>query len=338
MDSGPLVSVVINNYNYGHFLRAAIDSALGQTYQNLEVVVVDDGSTDDSRAVLAACAALPNVRTVLSENRGQASAFNLGVEESLGEVVCFLDADDVFLPHKVERVVQVFAEHQEAGWLRHNMQLTDENLDPLGVHLPHFQRSSLVRCHPETCLEHPVRYVVTSSLAMRREVATAVLPVPDEHLRTLRFCADAYLGMRAAQIAACYTLAETLALYRRQAHQRLRAPDQLRALLDRTVRLDALLSEIRSAETGHTRYSSSVYKHRLVLCFEQSARRLSVERAILLLKGVRSAASLFPHDWKLYLRQTIALAFAFVMPKRWLRQAYFKLGGEPHGHADRKDR
>ena len=91
----PLVSVIINNYNYGRFVADAIDSALTQTYSNCEVIVVDDGSQDNSREVIARFG--DRVRTVLKSNGGQSSAFNAGFAESSGGVICFLDSDDVFL-------------------------------------------------------------------------------------------------------------------------------------------------------------------------------------------------------------------------------------------------
>src|SRR6188474_3407037 len=103
MRTESLVSVIIDNYNYGRFLREAIDSALGQTYPRVEVIV-DDGSTDDSRAVIAAYG--DRVVPVLKENGGQASAFNAGFAASRGELICFLDSDDAFKPEKVAAVVR----------------------------------------------------------------------------------------------------------------------------------------------------------------------------------------------------------------------------------------
>src|SRR5882757_8265902 len=104
-----LVSVIINNYNYGRFLGAAIGSALDQDHPAVEVVVVDDGSTDDSRAIIAGYG--DRLVAVLKHNGGQGSAFNAGVAASRGEILCFLDADDWFLPGKLRRVVEVFSRH-----------------------------------------------------------------------------------------------------------------------------------------------------------------------------------------------------------------------------------
>jgi glycosyltransferase involved in cell wall biosynthesis len=97
------VSVVINNYNYGRFLTEAIESALGQSYAGVEVVVVDDGSTDDSREIIARFG--DRIRPVFRENGGQAAALNSGFEASSGEVIFFLDADDLLHPEAVERAM-----------------------------------------------------------------------------------------------------------------------------------------------------------------------------------------------------------------------------------------
>src|SRR5262249_35043848 len=95
----PLVSVIINNYNYERFVGDAIASALDQSYERKEVIVVDDGSTDGSRSVIQGYA--KRLVVVSKANGGQASAFNAGFAKSRGEIICFLDADDVFLPNKL---------------------------------------------------------------------------------------------------------------------------------------------------------------------------------------------------------------------------------------------
>src|SRR6266511_5584832 len=106
MNDSRQASIVISNYNYGRFLREAIDSALGQTYANTEVIVVDDGSTDESREIIASYG--QRITSVLKKNGGQASAFNAGFAVSRGDVILFLDADDMLLPTAVERAVLLF--------------------------------------------------------------------------------------------------------------------------------------------------------------------------------------------------------------------------------------
>jgi glycosyltransferase involved in cell wall biosynthesis len=93
--SGLRFSVVVTSYNYRAFVREAVDSALAQSLKPLEVIVVDDGSTDGSAEFLReAYAALPAVKIIATENRGQLAAFRTGVEAAQGDVIAFLDADD----------------------------------------------------------------------------------------------------------------------------------------------------------------------------------------------------------------------------------------------------
>lgn len=99
----PLVSIVINNYNYAQFLRASIESALGQTYRNLEVIVVDDGSTDDS-VLLLERHYLHRIPVLFQNNRGQSAAVNLGFRAARGDIVIFLDSDDLLHPNAVETI------------------------------------------------------------------------------------------------------------------------------------------------------------------------------------------------------------------------------------------
>ena len=98
-----LVSVIITNYNYGAYVAQAIESALTQTYRNLEVIVVDDASTDDSRDVISHYA--DRVDLVLQEHGGQLASTNAGFARCRGDVVILLDADDILFPASVSRHV-----------------------------------------------------------------------------------------------------------------------------------------------------------------------------------------------------------------------------------------
>jgi glycosyltransferase involved in cell wall biosynthesis len=100
------VSIVIDNYNYARFLRQAIDSALAQAYRPLEVVVVDDGSTDDSAEIMRSYG--DKICAVFKENGGQGSAFNAGFARSTGEIVALLDADDYLKPGAIEQLAAAY--------------------------------------------------------------------------------------------------------------------------------------------------------------------------------------------------------------------------------------
>jgi glycosyltransferase involved in cell wall biosynthesis len=110
----PKISVIIVTYNYGHFIHEAIKSVFDQTYQDFEIIVVDDGSTDETQAIIQTFAD-PRLRYIYQENAGQAIALNTGIRNCMGEYVAFLDADDYFLPHRLEDHVKTFDERPEVG-------------------------------------------------------------------------------------------------------------------------------------------------------------------------------------------------------------------------------
>lgn len=129
-ESAALVSVVIPNHNYGRFVGAAVDSVLAQTYPSVEVVVIDNGSTDDSLDVLAGYA---DRCTILSQAEpSQAVARNRGILHSRGEYVAFLDADDVWLPTKLERQMAILAARDTVTLVYCGLWLTDERLNRTG--------------------------------------------------------------------------------------------------------------------------------------------------------------------------------------------------------------
>jgi glycosyltransferase involved in cell wall biosynthesis len=108
-----MVSVVVPTYNRAPIVGAAIESVLSQRYQNVEVVVVDDGSTDDTRSVVERYG--PHVRYVYQPNSGVTAARNLGFANARGEFIALLDSDDKFLPWKLEAQVRFLRAHPDVG-------------------------------------------------------------------------------------------------------------------------------------------------------------------------------------------------------------------------------
>ena len=108
--NSPLVSIVIPTYNCGQYVEEAVDSVLNQTYRNLEIIVVNDGSTDDTASRLEKYKDQGCVRIVSQANRGLSGARNVGIGFSSGEYVALLDSDDRWLPDKLERQLACFQE------------------------------------------------------------------------------------------------------------------------------------------------------------------------------------------------------------------------------------
>ncbi len=125
------VSVIIPAYNQGLYLKEAIQSVLDQTYPNFDLVIVDDGSTDDTAEVVHRFRD-QRIRYIYQENRGLSAARNTGIQHSDGELLTFLDSDDLFFPDKLEVLVAELEQHPEVGFVAGQAVLIDEYGNPLG--------------------------------------------------------------------------------------------------------------------------------------------------------------------------------------------------------------
>ena len=205
--AGPLISIVVNNYNYGRFLPRSINSALGQTYPNVEVLVVDDASTDDSRRVIERYG--NRIRPVLrKKNGGQGAAFNDGFAASKGELVIYLDADDYLYPSAAERVASVWK--PGVCHVHYRLDLTD----PEGRILDTFPEPgvSLDQGDLRPIILRGVRYssTVTSGNAFARSTLSAILPAPVDDFR---LAADGYVVTLAPLFGRVVAIDESLGAY-----------------------------------------------------------------------------------------------------------------------------
>jgi glycosyltransferase involved in cell wall biosynthesis len=202
-------SVVITSYNYGRYLRAAIESALNQTYQDTEVIVVDDGSTDDSATIIAGYGG--RIVPVLKQNGGQASALNVGVTVSRGSVLFFLDSDDVLRPTAIEEAVEHFT---DAGVAKVHWPLREIDYQgrETGRLMPpgELPEGDLAPC---VIQDGPYGYSWpdTSGNAWARRFIEAVFPIPESEYRT---SPDLYLSALAPLFGSVRRIAEPQAFYR----------------------------------------------------------------------------------------------------------------------------
>jgi glycosyltransferase involved in cell wall biosynthesis len=209
----PLVSVLIPNKDYGRFLPDALESVSAQTYTHWQVIVCDDGSSDDSRDVVDAFAAQDDRYSLVAHEgtRGQAAAFNSAFERADGQIISFLDADDLFLPHKIESIVDAFR-RSPAGLVVHAMTLTDAEGREI-QRIPAFTRFERGWIAPRVIARGGRwRWVPTSGVCLRREVAELVFPMPAQGYLS---SADTYFLVLAPLLTPVEALDEPLGRYRR---------------------------------------------------------------------------------------------------------------------------
>jgi len=209
--SEPSFSIIINNYNYGRYLGDAIDSALAQDYDNVEVIVVDDGSTDNSRAVIASYGR--RIIAVEKTNGGQASALNAGFAVSNGDILMFLDSDDFLATRAVASVARHFQTRAELAKVHFRLAVVKDEparrtggvLPPRHLLLPSGDiRDSLAA--GRTYVTPPM-----SGNAFRRSAIASQIPIPEQ---TYRKGADEWLICTAPIFGPVAAIDEELGYYR----------------------------------------------------------------------------------------------------------------------------
>ena len=182
LPDNPLVSVLVANYNYARYIGEALESVLCQTYPHLEVIVCDDGSTDNSCEVVEAYAQRePRLKLVCKQNGGVASALNAAYKESSGSIVCILDADDVWMPDKLQRVLEAFISDPKCGFVIHNLINIDGYSKPIKS-TPAFSELASGWMAPFALENGGFAYNIppASALCIRREIADLIFPMNEE--------------------------------------------------------------------------------------------------------------------------------------------------------------
>lgn len=247
MESALFVSIIVNNYNYERFLAEAIDSALSQTYPHVEVIVVDDGSTDRSRDIIAAYG--DRIIPILQPNGKQASAFNSGFAQSKGDIIIFLDSDDYLMPNAVEQIVNIW--NSKLAKVHYRLKVIDAGKQDLGYSMP---QGSAPLSTGEVWRDLITRggYISTptSGNALSRDALKAVFPIPDAYKLT----ADDYLSTLIPFYGEVAAIEEPLGAYRIHGTNQWALTTVSPARFQRFVRHDlqnyALLIQ-KATELGH---------------------------------------------------------------------------------------
>ena len=207
----PLVSVVITSYNYGCYISDSIQSVLGQTYGNIEIIVVDDGSTDESRDVISGFG--ERVISLYRDHQGQCAAINAGFEAAKGDIIIFLDADDCLISDAVDRFVDAFRNNRSISKSQGYMIGVDANGRRLGRKIPHLlspsgnYKNAVLNKGPWMCFQS-----WTSGNAWARWFIEQVFPLPEDPDN--KVFPDGCLNPLAVLYGPIVTLEEPVTLYR----------------------------------------------------------------------------------------------------------------------------
>ncbi len=218
MSNRPLASIVIPSYNHERFVGRAVESALAQTVPDLEVVIVDDGSTDESPAILRAVARDPRVRLLEQENRGAHAAISRGLELARGEHLFILNSDDLYHPTRLEVLLEKFAQDASVAMACSWIDVIDDSGGSLGIKeawrsLPPWPQpepgpglNDLAL--PALCLLAGNFVATTSNIAFRRDLLERI------ELAPLRYCHDWDLALQLARLGGLAVVESPLLRYR----------------------------------------------------------------------------------------------------------------------------
>ena len=183
-DAFPLVSVIIPTYNRGRVVGEAVDSVLAQAYSNYELIVVDDGSTDNTASILKAYGR--RIHVLRQQNRGVSAARNTGIRSAAGDLIAFLDSDDLWLPSKLGHQVAFFQQHPDAvacqteeTWIRNGVRVNPgkRHRKPSGM---------IFEPSLELCLVSPSAVMIRRSLFDRVGLFDESLPACEDYDLWLR--------------------------------------------------------------------------------------------------------------------------------------------------------
>jgi len=182
----PQVSVIIPTYNRANFLIDAVESVIAQSYQDFELLVIDDGSTDNTKQLLTSYK--KRIRYHFQENRGVSSARNLGMQLTSGQYVAFLDSDDHWLPQKLEKQIEIMERepelqlcHTEEIWIRRGVRVNPKK--------KHQKRGGYIfpYCLP-LCVISPSSVMIRRTLFEELGTFDEDLPACEDYVLWLRIC------------------------------------------------------------------------------------------------------------------------------------------------------
>jgi Predicted glycosyltransferases len=215
---GPLVSVIIPSYNHEKFIKECIDSVLEQTYRNLELIIIDDGSKDGTADILKSYKD-NRMKVVFQENAGAHNAINKGLGLAQGVYLTILNSDDVYMKDRLEEIMAYMQENPEVSFISTYIQVIDANSKKLGVKkawnnmepwvIEHKDKSFAATNDPTKNLIMANYISTTSNMVFTKKLYDDV-----GGMRNLRFAHDWDFALRAAEYGKCAVIEKPLMKYR----------------------------------------------------------------------------------------------------------------------------
>lgn len=200
-----MISVLINNYNYAGYLEQAVESVIHQTYEDWELIIVDDGSKDCSAEIIKRYVEKypKKIRGVFKENGGQASAVNAGFALAGGSIIAFLDSDDYWFPEKLEEIAKA---HREHDYVVNNFRSNGPEVSRCNKRYIDQSSYLLKKYGYQVLVSTP-----TSSISIKKNILDNFFPIPEEEYK---ISADAYIDLFSLYFSNYYYIDKALTFYR----------------------------------------------------------------------------------------------------------------------------
>lgn len=215
---GPLLSVVIPSYNHSRFIREAVDSVLNQTYRNIELIVIDDGSSDNSMDILLSYNDT-RIQVIAQENQGAHNAINNGLKLAKGEYLAILNSDDIYEKNRFEIMIDAMQQSPETEFMCSYIRVINTAGKDLGIKKGWRNMQSWLVPHPELSFGEQDGFKgnlimtnftsTTSNFLFTRKLYERI-----GGMRNLRFAHDWDFALRAAEVTECKLIEQPLMRYR----------------------------------------------------------------------------------------------------------------------------
>jgi len=308
LPENPLVSILIANYNYARYIGETLDSVLSQTYSNWEAIVCDDGSKDNScEAVESYIHKDSRIKLIPQQNGGVASALNTAYRNSSGEIICLLDADDVWMPEKLKKVVEAFRSNSKSGFVIDNL-ITIDGDSKIINSTPAFSELASGWRAPFAMANGGFAYNIppASALCLCRKIADLIFPINEAFTRN----ADSLICHLAPLMTVIVPVPEALTKFRLHGSN---------TTSSKGYTLDSLERDVSNWERTHQEqkqllnrvYGTEVAERLTGL--ERSVKYLHVRYLMLRLQGVQRSETRKAHQ-----QLTAHPHFGSSAPERWI--------------------